>query len=521
MTNRRQVAAVLVSWLVMAAGQPVLAQFSGTPPGPPEQIPPGVATQGAPEQIPPGVLPQGVSEQIAPGAPVAGPAEELVQEIRIVGNQAHNESWILSRMKTRAGRPFDQDALSEDVRSLLASKKFFRVTPRIMRQGNPSTVTVVVEVDEYPVLRYVRFLGNTKFSDRTLYKKSGLKKNEGLDPYAIEDARQRVLDYYREKGYPRAEVSTFEGNKPGDRGAAFLITEGGQQRVRWVSFEGNELTSDARLRTVIQSKPGIFWIIKGFVDRKKIDEDVERLTAYYRDLGYFRAEVGREMLWDAENKWLHLKFVINEGPRYQVRNVQFIGNRKFDSAEFSGDLKLTSGKDFNKAQLDADLSAIGDFYGGRGYIFHEIQPETRFLDEPGQLDLIYRIVEGDRWRVDRVNVQIAGDNPHTRHTTVLNRLSIRPGDVVDTRELRSSERRLMASSLFEMDRAKGTAPKVAYGKPDLEDIDTEVADRPKRPGQSRGQSPDPAARSANPAPPQPTSRWPWWPRPQPATEGRP
>lgn len=506
MTNRRQVAAVLVSWLAVAGGQPLPAQFPAAPP------------QGVPEQIPPGVAPQGMPEQIAAGAPVAGPGEDLVQEIRIVGNQAHSESWVLSRMKTRPGRPFDQDALSEDVRSLLASKKFFRVTPRIMRQGNPPAVIVVVEVDEYPVLRYVRFLGNTKFSDRALYKKSGLKKNEGLDPYAIEDARQRILEYYHEKGYSKAEVSTFEGNKPGDRGAAFLITEGQVQRVGRVTFEGNELASDARLKTVIQSKPGILWVIKGYVDRRKIEEDVERLTAYYRDLGYFRAEIGREMLWDDENKWLHLKFVINEGQRYQVRNVQFIGNSKFASEEFSDQLKLTGGNYFHKQQLDADLAAIGDFYGGRGYIFHEIQPETRFLDEPGQLDLIYRIVEGDRWRVDRVNVQIAGENPHTRQTTVLNRLSIRPGDVVDTRELRSSERRLMSSQLFEMDRAKGTAPKVAYGKPDLEDIDTEVAERPNPRGQARGQSPDAPPPSVGTAPVQPAA---WWPRPRLAPEGRP
>jgi len=497
MTHRMQVAAVLVAWVAFSPGQPRAQEPIATPPKQPEQV--------------------------APGDVVAGPPEELVQEIRIVGNQARSESWILSRMKTRAGRPFDSDALSEDVRSLLASKKFFRVTPRIMRQGNPPTVTVVVEVDEYPVLRYVRFMGNTKFSDRTLYKKSGLKKNEGLDPYAIEDARQRIEEHYREKGYSKAEVSIFEGNKPGDRGAAFLVTEGQAQRVKWVSFEGNStsIATDSRLRTVIQSKPGILWIIKGYVDRRKIDEDVEKLTAYYRDLGFFRAEVGRELIWNEENDWLHLKFVINEGPRYQVRNVQFIGNQKFDSEQFAAGLKLNGGKFFHKAQLDADLAAIGDFYGGNGYIFHEIQPETRFLDEPGQLDLIYRIVEGDRWRVDRINVQIAGENPHTRQTTVLNRLSIRPGDVVDTRELRDSERRLMASQLFEMDRSKGTAPKVAYGKPDLEDIDTEVAERPQSGRQSRGQSPDPEQAPLPVTLPKPVSRWPWWPRPQPAPQGRP
>ena len=62
---------------------------------------------------------------------------------------------------------------------------------------------------------------------------------------------------------------------------------------------------------------------------------------------------------------------------------------------------------------------------------------------------------------------------------MLNRLSLKPGDIVDVRELRASERRLKASGLFLVDPTRGAMPKIVFTPPDQEK-DDEVADRPER-----------------------------------------
>src|SRR3712207_9009967 len=48
-----------------------------------------------------------------------------------------------------------------------------------------------------------------------------------------------------------------------------------------------------------------------------------------------------------------------------------------------------------------------------------------------------------------------GEYPHTRDTVVLNRLSVTPGEILDTRELKASERRLKAAQLFEDEQSGG------------------------------------------------------------------
>ncbi|HYO24861.1 MAG TPA: BamA/TamA family outer membrane protein, partial [Lacipirellulaceae bacterium] len=91
-----------------------------------------------------------------------------------------------------------------------------------------------------------------------------------------------------------------------------------------------------------------------------------------------------------------------------------------------------------------------------------------------------------KWRVGRIIVHIGGDNPHTRIQTALNRVTLRPGQIMDIRELKASERRLMASSVFHTDAATGVRPKITFQIP--EDADLDFAERPAP--RLRGQSPE-------------------------------
>lgn len=429
--------------------------------------------------------------------PVAPPAEppreeDKVAEVRIVGHNRVAIEKILPHVRTRKGRLFSADVLEEDVRRLNGTHLFVNVKPYV--QKTEAGRVVIFEVLERPLLEYVKYVGNYKVSKKTLLKESGLKTGDPMDPFAVEEARNKIEAYYQSKGFSKAQITINEGNKTGDRGAVFLIDEGPKQKILWTKFEGNSIASDEKLKTQIQSKPGVFWLFKGTLDRKQLEEDTNRLTAYYRGLGFFQARVGRPLLdFNEGENWVTITFVIHEGPRFQVRNVSVIGNDKFKSDVLLGELKLKPGQYFNQMDMNADKATMQDIYGAVGYVFADISPDPRFLEnEPGKLDLVYRISEGARYRVGRVDVSIKGLYPHTRINTVLNRLSVQPGDIVDTRELRSSERRLKASGLFKDDPASGSSPKIVFSAPSQEKEES-IARRPKGPAQGfRGQSPDPA-----------------------------
>jgi outer membrane protein insertion porin family len=159
-------------------------------------------------------------------------------------------------------------------------------------------------------------------------------------------------------------------------------------------------------------------------------------------------------------------------------------------------MKLKAGDPFDQSRMNADIGTIKDIYGSNGYVFCEANADLVFLEQPGELDIVYRIKEDEQYRIGDIDVTISGDNPHTRHSTIRNRLSMRPGDIADIRQFRSSERRIKASGLFNVDPTKGELPRIVFSPPDPE---SELAQKKKRataqrtgdPDSFRGQSPDP------------------------------
>jgi len=398
------------------------------------------------------------------------PIGRLVAGVRIVGNETATEQFIQSQLKTKLDREFDPQIVQADVRRLASTGKFHDVRP--YTEDTPAGVIVTFEVFERPTIRYIRFIGNRGIQDKVLIKQDGLDIGDPLNRYAVDEARRKIEEFYRSKGYSNCQVFVTEGDDPQDRGAAFAINEGHLERILAVRFEGNTIASDGRLKTQVKSKPGILWyLFRGKVDREQIEEDVKRLTAYYRNLGYFNARIGRELEFSESGEWLTITFVIDEGPRYQIRNVSVVGNKKFSSEALIGGMELAPGDYFNFGKMNRDVNMLVDAYGGQGHIFVDVEPDPRFLEQPGQLDLIYKIEEGGVWRAGKINVHIGGEYPHTRESVVLNRVSIRPGDIIDTREKRASEIRLRRSQLFMNDPTTGKVPRIEIRPPELQDLE--------------------------------------------------
>jgi outer membrane protein insertion porin family len=452
-----------------------------------------------------------LTQPLTPQAPTTnqtlnGP-RQIVADVQVIGNKATKEHEVFKHIQTRRDREFDSEMLQGDARRLLQSGLFRDV--KTYTRMSPGGVLVTFEVFERPRINYLRHLGNRVLSEKKLNTEHGLKVGDPLNAFSTEEARRKIEDLYHKNGCPNATVSILEGNKKEDQGVVFVINEGQLERISKVEIVGNTIASAARLETQIESKPGILWyFFRGKIDREKIDADVEKLTAYYRGLGFFRARVGRELEFDASGKWATLRFTIDEGPRYVVRNVSIEGNQKFASRPLLEFLQIKSGDHFNQAKMNKDLNTIVDLYGSQGHVFADVQADPRFLDEPGKLDLVYRIKEGEIFRVGDINVHIGGDYPHTRQTVVLNRLSLRYGDIIDTREVRNSERRLKASQLFEVNPQDGEPPRVVVRPPDLNAIGN-LAEQPRPANTIRGQSPDESLTRPAAPPQQPSGVYSW------------
>ena len=435
------------------------------------------------------LAPPSIAEpQLPPTHAVVAPASDNVLEIRILGNDTILASQIDDHISTRVGRPFDRSVVQRDVRGLANLGWFVDVKP--LYESTSQGRIVIFQVVERPTIRYVTYIGNEKISNKALGKQTNIKSGGAIDPYAVEEGRRKIAEFYQGKGYNNVQITIMEGTKPTDKGIVYLINEGNAEKVWDVEFVGNEFVSDGRLKTLIKSKPPKFLFFKGYMNREQIDSDVDQLTAYYRSFGYFQARVSRKIDYYASKKWVKLTYVIHEGLRYQIRSVRFLGNTKFEPIALAEAAKLKMGEPFEQTKVRKDQRWIQELYGSHGYVFANIRPETVFLEEPGEVDLIYHIDEGEQFRIGNIFVNIGGDNPHTRIQTVINELSLRPGDIADIREINSSRRRVQSGGIFEVDAASGVRPDITY-RISEEGSEYGLASRPrkrarKKPSHSQG-----------------------------------
>ncbi len=410
---------------------------------------------------------------------------QLISDVKVVGNKQNAFEKILPILKTRPGRPFSKQLLEDDVRRLIYSRMFTDVQTyfKETRTANEVSVEVVFKVSERNVIQYIRYVGNEKIKKKTLEKESYLKIGSAVDPSEVASSRERLESFYKAKGFARASVSVVQGLQASDPGVIFQINEGPKQKVHWTSFEGNTIVSDARLRTQIQSKHGFLWIFSGELDYDKMDADIKTLEEYYKNLGFLDVRVGREVKFNSKEDWADVIFYVNEGPRYHIRNVTVAGATKYSPEELTELMEVKEGDYFNKPKLSMGVRRIQSKYGKIGHVFADVKPDIRYLETPGECDLVLAVKEGDVYRVGKVNVLIAGDYPHTQIDTVLNRMTVKPGDIMDTTKIKASERRLKASQLFANDPQRGVSPSIVYSPPEIRDLEKQEGEQMAAPVQ--------------------------------------
>ncbi len=437
-----------------------------------QTVPPGPVFRGqSPSE--PGLLPDHPDVAPLPTAesPAVAPNEPIV-DILVEGNRVIKTPLILQKIKTQIGRVPRQETIREDLKRLYNTHWFFSVEP-IFRRTEKGLV-LVFKVVERPMIERIEYRGNKHISTEKLEKLTGLKPGDPLDISLNQRLARRIEEEYHKKGFPYAKVTLAKGGSRDDREVIFEIDEGQKLVVTSIKFTGNESrwAFDRLLLTKLRTKkalPGGVTLLGGKFDPDTIPDDIEALKQYYHDIGYFDVQIDYRVSI-SEEKWLPwrkgegnvtIEYIIKEGPRYKVGDVVFQGNKVFTDEELRDGLKLVSGQYFTRRLLNQDIQHLKDLYDSRGRLFAVVEAVPRFRQEPGVVDLVYKIDEDRVYTIRRVNVHILGPMPHTKETVVLNRILTHPGDLASAKRIQRSKRRL-EGVIFE--RGPNAGPRVEVSK---------------------------------------------------------
>ena len=274
--------------------------------------------------------------------------DAIVKSVRVIGNRAVGIHKITSKLQTRKSRFYDYELVLGDVRRLNDMGSFDHVTFKIDEQ--PDGVDVTYIVNERPMITRVIYHGNRAMGEREVKGRCGISKGDPLSEFSIESARRRLIDYYLSEGFNQISITSVIGIE-GDPGAVvYRINEGPKERIASIHIHGSTIVSEARLKKIINSRgpmAGVLTYIGNAVDMRKIDQDVDVLATYYHNLGFLTATVGRQIKYDDSGKWLTVNFVVNEGPRFKVNDIQVIGNQYITEQSLRQRMNLKPGDMFD------------------------------------------------------------------------------------------------------------------------------------------------------------------------------
>ena len=428
-------------------------------------------------------------------------AENLpVLDIVIDGNGRIPQYEILKQIKTMKGEPFQIQTVQEDARTLNQTGCFFSVTPRYQRKADG--VIVHFDLVERPVFHSIRYIGCNKIKKQRLTEETGLKPGDPVDVTLVMQAREKIKAHYQSEGFERASVVIASGDKSTDRNVVFIINEGVKQRVLDTEIVGGKFLSNARLKTLISSKPGIFYYIGGEFNREKLDADVTTLLDYYKLYGFLNVQIDRvfeegDGYWGVSEpgSWIKVKFIISEGPRYKVNSIKFDGNTMFSDEELLKDFKLKPGQDYLKTAYEIDKAGVKRKYGNKGHVFANVDLQINLIvDKPGEVDFIYTIDEDQPVMISSINVDFGDqEESHTKTTTILKHMfNIKPGSIVTADKIKNAENSITRPGFLNVNPSEGQTPKISIERESDHFNDDEMIDEEMRDIDSltvRGQSP--------------------------------
>ena len=362
-------------------------------------------------------------------------------EIRYSGPATISRERILAQIRTAVGQPYLNAVVEQDVRNLYSTGSILNV--RIFAEPEAGGVKVIVAVQTRSVVREIEIEGAERIGAKKIRKKITIKINSMLDEQELEKSRQEVIDMYRARGFNDIDVKYRIDPIDQKRGTArvvYMVSEGEKGAVRSIRFEGNKAFSERVLRKQMKTRGKTMLAVidkSGRLDEVQLKQDLDSIREWYQNHGYIDAEV-KEVRRERGKGPLTITIVLDEGIQYHVGKISTSGEQATTDEKMRKIMKLKEGGVYSPKQLHDDAKAIADAYGSGGYIDLEVLP-TGVPSGPGTIDVRYKIEEGSRSFVERIN--IAG-NLHTKDKVIRREVLVAPGDVYNSVRVEATKKRL-------------------------------------------------------------------------------
>jgi outer membrane protein insertion porin family len=373
--------------------------------------------------------------------------QSIVSSISPAGNKKIDSGAILKNISTKPGDPYDPAALREDLKSIFRLGYFDDVRIEVSQEADGKAV--IFRIDEKPVIKSIAFEGIDELKEETVKEVATTKVQSILNPAQIKRDADAIQLLYKTKGYYNTTATpkiTFPTTDSAE--VRFVIDEGKKIHIKDISFEGNTTFDDDELEDEIETntKGWFSWITdSGLLDYDKLNQDAGRIINFYGNHGFLEAKIGDPIV-KQEEEWLYVTFIIEEGTRFKVGNVEIEGDTLDDKDALLKLLTITKEEYVSRQILRDDILKITDHFSEKGYANANIRPLIKAAEEKNTLNIAISIDKGELVYINRITIS---GNDRTRDNVIRRELKVAEGGIFNAKALRDSLQKLQYLDFFE------------------------------------------------------------------------
>lgn len=399
---------------------------------------------------------------------------DKIVAVKVKGNKRIESAAIMQVVRVRPGEELDVEKVDADIRAIYKLGYFRDVKAESEKaEGGVNLFYVVLEK---PVVREVKIEGTQELSLEKVREALEIKPNTIYSPKEVAKGVKKVKKLYADEGYYLAEVETStQTRSETELNLLVKVKEGDKILIENIKFEGNKAFTDKKLKKAMETSEHWFlsWLTgAGTYKEEVLKNDAALIADLYMNNGYLNVKVGEpkvDLLPDKSG--LVVTIGITEGDQYRLGALGFKGDLLGSTDELNKLLKEKTGELFSRTNLRADVFALTDFYGDKGYAFANAAPLTKLHPEKKTIDITFEMEKGEMVKIDRINVS---GNTKSRDKVVRREMKLSEGELYNGTAIKRSKQNLMNTGFFEeatINTAKGSAP-------DKIDLNVEVKEKP-------------------------------------------
>ncbi|WP_458877065.1 outer membrane protein assembly factor BamA [Arenibacterium sp. CAU 1754] len=377
--------------------------------------------------------------------------------IEVEGNQRIETGTIATYSGIERGRPVSVGELNDAYQRILGSGLFESV--ELVPRGN----TLLVRVKEYPTINRINFEGNRRIKDEALTEFIESAPRRVFSPGQAERDAAVIAEAYSQQGRIAARVTPRIIRRSDNRvDLVFEIAEGDTIEIERVSFVGNRVFSDRRLRRVLETKQAGFlrtFIRADTLVEDRIEFDKQVLRDFYLSRGYvdFRT-LSTNVELTRERDAFFLVVNVEEGQQFRFGQITTTSEiTDVDADEFQAVLKVKPGVVYSPSLVENAIARQERLAIKKGIDFLRVEPRISRNDRELTLDVEFVLTRGPRIFVERIDIE---GNTTTLDRVVRQQFKVVEGDPFNPREIRKSAERIRALGFFskaDIDARQGSA----------------------------------------------------------------